>query len=283
MKLISYSRGAETLVGVTDGKRVARLTDRLDVPIHNMIALIQSWDHVAEAVRAIRTFDYPLDEVRLKPPIARPGKILGIGLNYADHVAEGGMEIPAHQIWFSKPATAVTGPFDAVERPIVSNLLDYEAELVVVIGKKCRHVKKENALSMVFGYCAGNDVSIRDWQLRTSQFMLGKSFDTHAPYGPWIVTTDELDASDVSIRCYVNGERRQDSRTRHLIFNCADQIEHLSQVMTLEPGDLLFTGTPSGVGAAMKPPRWLVPGDKVRVEIDGIGAIENMVVSEAAT
>src|SRR5882757_2648058 len=282
MKLISYSRGEETLVGITDGGRVARLTDRLDVPIPDMIALIEAWDHVAEAVRAIRAFDYPLDEVRLKPPIARPGKILGIGLNYADHVAEGGMEIPAHQIWFSKPATAVTGPFDSIERPIVSHMLDYEAELVVVIGRKCRHVKKENALDMVFGYCAGNDVSIRDWQLRTTQFMLGKSFDTHAPYGPWITTTDELNAADLFVRSYVNGERRQDSRTKHLIFNCADQIAHLSQVMTLEPGDLLFTGTPSGVGAAMKPPQWLVPGDRVRVEIEGIGAIENIVVSEAA-
>jgi ureidoglycolate lyase len=280
MKLISYSRNDEALVGVTDGKRVARLNGRLDAAVTDIISLMEAWDTVGEAVRTMQTFDYPLEEVTVRPPIARPGKVLGIGLNYADHVAEAGMEMPAQQIWFSKMVNTIAGPFDCIQRPRVSNKLDYEAELVVVIGKKCRHVSKDDAAKVIFGYCAGNDVSVRDWQMRTTQFLLGKTFDTHAPYGPWIVTADELDPADLFVRCYVNGERRQDSRTKHLIFNCADQISYLSQVMTLEPGDLIFTGTPGGVGAAMKPPKWLVPGDKVRVEIEGIGYIENMVVSE---
>jgi ureidoglycolate lyase len=280
MKLISYSKAGEALIGVTDGKKVARLNGRLDATVTDMLSLMEAWESVKKTVQAIRTFDYSLDEVRLRPPIMRPGKILGMGLNYADHVAEAGMEMPAQQIWFSKMVNTVTGPFDSIQRPKVSNALDYEAELVVVIGKKCRHVNKDDAAEVIFGYSAGNDVSVRDWQMRTTQFLLGKTFDTHAPYGPWIVTTDELNPSDLFIRSYVNNERRQDSRTKHLIFNCADQIAYLSQVMTLEPGDLIFTGTPGGVGAAMKPPKWLVPGDKVRVEIEGIGHIENTVVSE---
>jgi ureidoglycolate lyase len=280
VKLISYSKDGEMLVGLTDGRSVARLSGRLDGPITDMISLIESWDSLGEQVRAVRTFDYPLADVRLEAPIARPGKILGIGLNYADHAAEAGMPLPEQQIWFSKLVNTVAGPFDPIERPRVSSMLDYEAELVVVIGRRCRHVERDRASKVIFGYCAGNDVSVRDWQMRTSQFLLGKSFDTHAPYGPWIVTTEELDPSDLYIRCTVNGEPRQDSRTKHLIFKCADQIAYLSQVMTLEAGDLIFTGTPGGVGAAMKPPKWLVPGDKVRVEIEGIGAIENVVTNE---
>jgi ureidoglycolate lyase len=283
MKLISYVRNGEALIGVTDGKRVARLNGRLDAAVTDMLSLMTVWDTVGEAVRAVRAYDYSLDEVRVRPPIARPGKILGIGLNYADHVAEAGMEMPTQQIWFAKMVNTVAGPFDSIHRPTVSVALDYEAELVVVIGKTCRHVSKEDAAKVIFGYCAGNDVSVRDWQMRTTQFLLGKTFDTHAPYGPWIATADELDPSDLFIRSYVNGEKRQDSRTKHLVFNCADQIAYLSQVMTLEPGDLIFTGTPGGVGAAMKPPKWLVPGDKVRVEIEGIGHIENTVVSEQLT
>jgi ureidoglycolate lyase len=280
VKLISYSRGTETLVGVTDGVGVARLNGRLSSQFTDMLSLIEVWDSVKGEVDAIHRFDYPLNEVRLKPPIARPKKILAIGLNYADHVAEAGMEMPKQQIWFSKLSNTVTGPFDTIELPKASHMLDYEAELVIVIGKKCRHVSKEHVSKVVFGYCAGNDVSVRDFQTRTPQYLLGKSFDTHGPYGPWIVTADELDPSDLFIRSFVNGERRQDSRTKHLIFDCADQIAYVSQVMTLEPGDLIFTGTPGGVGAVMKPPKWLVAGDKVRIEIEGIGSIENTVMPE---
>jgi len=151
-----------------------------------------------------------------------------------------------------------------------------------VIGKRCRHVAREQAAGVIFGYCAANDVSVRDWQLRTSQFVLGKSFDTHAPFGPWIVTPDEIaDPHALDIVCRVNGELRQHSNTKHLIFDCYAQIEHLSQVMTLEPGDIILTGTPGGVGIGFKPPRWLKAGDVVEVEIERIGSLRHTVVPEA--
>jgi ureidoglycolate lyase len=160
-------------------------------------------------------------------------------------------------------------------------LLDYEAELVAVVGKRCKHVPKEKAHEVVFGYCAGNDVTVRDWQFKTPQWMLGKSFDTHAPFGPAIVTADEIgEPHTLGIRAFVNGEKRQDSNTKHLVFNVYDQIAHLSQAMTLEPGDLIFTGTPGGVGAALKPPQFMKAGDVTRIEIDKIGAIEATVQPE---
>ena len=281
MRLVTYSIGEKPVVCKTDGVGIARLNDYLDVPIEDMSALIAAWPRVSDKVRSVDRYDLPLERERLQAPILRPGKIFGIGMNYADHVAEASMEMPTDQIWFTKAVTAVTGPFAPIERPRVSARLDYEAELVVIIGKRCRHVELDEAQDVIFGYSVGNDVSVRDWQMRTSQFVLGKSFDTHAPFGPWIMTADSVDPSDLGIRSFVNGELRQTSRTRHMIFNCAAQIAHLSQAMTLEPGDILFTGTPGGVGAVMKPPKWLAPGDSVRVEIDEIGSIENPVIAEA--
>jgi 2-keto-4-pentenoate hydratase/2-oxohepta-3-ene-1,7-dioic acid hydratase in catechol pathway len=159
--------------------------------------------------------------------------------------------------------------------------LDYEAELVFVVGQGGRHIPRERASDAIFGYCVGNDVSVRDWQMASGQFSIGKSFDTHAPFGPWITTADEVpDPHALAIKCWVNGEVRQDSNTRHLVFNLWDQIEHLSQAMTLEPGDLLFTGTPGGIGAAMNPRRFLKDGDRVRIEIEGLGAIDNPCATE---
>ena len=150
-----------------------------------------------------------------------------------------------------------------------------------MIGRGGRHIGKANANDAIFGYCAGNDVTVRDWQFKTPQWVLGKSFDTHAPFGPWIVTAEEIgDPHNLGVRCFVNGEKRQDSNTKHLVFNVYDQVEELSKAMTLEPGDAIFTGTPAGVGAAMKPPAWLKAGDVVRIEIDKIGAIENTVAPE---
>ncbi|WP_070154521.1 fumarylacetoacetate hydrolase family protein [Sphingobium phenoxybenzoativorans] len=282
MKLVTFSTSGEPMVGLSDGKGVAPLTGRLSEPVTDMISLMNAWDRVQPEIRAIGNFEIPLQDVTLHAPVTRPGKILAIGLNYADHAAEGGKAPPEYPMWFSKAATSVNGPYEPIDRPIVSEHLDYEAELVIVIGKRCRHVPKDRALDMIFGFCAGNDVSVRDWQLRTTQHFIGKSFDTHAPYGPWIVTPDEVSPANLAIRSYVNGELRQNSRTDQLIFDCAHQISYLSQVMTLEPGDILFTGTPSGVGAAKKPPLWLKAGDVVRVEIEGIGAIENRVVDEKA-
>jgi 2-keto-4-pentenoate hydratase/2-oxohepta-3-ene-1,7-dioic acid hydratase in catechol pathway len=223
----------------------------------------------------------PLAEVRLEAPIGNPGKILAIGLNYADHVKESGMQPPRHQIWFNKQWNAVTGPNDAFEIPAAApGRVDYEGELCFVIGRRCRHVPAARAAEVIFGYTCGNDVSVRDWQMRTTQFTLGKSFDTHAPIGPWIVTADELgDPHALALRTFVNGELRQHSNTRELIFDCFAQVEELSSAFTLDPGDVIFTGTPSGVGAAMKPPQFLRAGDRVRVEIDCIGAIENEAIA----
>jgi 2-keto-4-pentenoate hydratase/2-oxohepta-3-ene-1,7-dioic acid hydratase in catechol pathway len=247
-----------------------------------MKRMIEAWAEVQSAVQALESSeaDYGLKEVTLHAPIGRPGKIMGIGLNYSDHAAEAKMELPKDQLWFSKATTAVSDPYGDVQLPKVSDCLDYEAELAFVIGRKCRHVSREEAPGVIFGYCAGNDVSVRDWQFKTSQFILGKSFDTHAPFGPWIVRSDSLNPHALNIRCSVNGEVRQSSNTRYFIFDCFAMVEHLSKVMTLEPGDVVFTGTPAGVGAARNPPVWLRVGDVVRVEIDGIGAIENRIVRE---
>ncbi|MEJ2459569.1 MAG: fumarylacetoacetate hydrolase family protein [Novosphingobium sp.] len=172
----------------------------------------------------------------------------------------------------------MAGPYDPIELPVVSDDLDYEAELVMVIGRRARNVPQSRAHEVIFGYCAGNDVSVRDWQLRVSQWTIGKSFETHAPFGPWITTADEADGSDLDIRCLVNGEVRQSSNTKHLLFDCHAQVAFLSKVMTLEPGDVIFTGTPGGVGMGSQPPAYLEADDRVRVEIDKLGHIENRVV-----
>lgn len=223
----------------------------------------------------------PLASVHLLAPVTRPGKVLAIGLNYADHVRESGMELPQHQIWFNKQWNSITGP-GAVEIPAVApKYIDYEAELCLVIGRRCRHVPAERAHEVIAGYTCGNDVSVRDWQRRVSQFTLGKSFQTHAPIGPWLVTPDEFgDPHSKSIECFVNDERRQHSNTEHLIFDCHAQIAELSSAFELNVGDVIFTGTPDGVGAAMKPPRFLSAGDRVRVRIEGIGDLDNVMVEE---
>jgi len=275
MKLVTFEVQGCERIGVVEDDRVFDLSET-SLP-STMIGLIAAWDGIAHDVRRFVANSKPhhaLADVHLKAPVPRPPKIMAIGLNYADHIAETGREKPQRQVWFAKMSNAVNGPFDRIEIPKVSNDVDYEAELVFVIGKRCRHVPKEKAHEVVFGYCAGNDVSVRDWQYASPQWILGKSFDTHAPFGPWIVTADEIDDPHaLGIRCIVNGVMRQNSNTRELVFNIYDQIEHLSQVMTLEPGDVIFTGTPGGVGAAMKPPGFLKPGDTVCVEIDKIGTL----------
>jgi 2-keto-4-pentenoate hydratase/2-oxohepta-3-ene-1,7-dioic acid hydratase in catechol pathway len=284
MKLATFSAGAEPELGVVTDDRIvslSRASPRLAV---DMIDLIRRWEAAESEVRRIAGSGdgRPLSEVRLMAPIRRPGKIMAMGLNYADHIEEANLGRPEHQTWFSKAPSAANGPFDPIQRPSVSSQLDYEAELVAVIGAGGRHVAKGVAPEAVFGFCAGNDVSVRDWQLRTSQWVIGKSFDSHAPFGPWITTMDEVgDPHALSIRAVVNGEIRQDSNTRNLVFDVWDQVALLSDAMTLEPGDLIYTGTPGGVGMAMKPPRFLKAGDRVRVEIERLGAIENAVVEEA--
>ena len=223
----------------------------------------------------------PLDHVRLRPPVPHPVKVLGIGLNYAEHVAESGAARPEHQVWFNKQRTCVIGPGEAIEVPRVSPQVDYEGELAMVIGRRCRHVPAADAPSVVAGFTVLNDVTVRDWQRRTPTWTLGKSFDTHGPMGPWLVTADEVgDPQRLRLRTWVNGELRQDASTEDMIFSCWEQVEYLSTVFTLEPGDILSTGTPAGVGMGYDPPRWLVDGDVVRIEIDAVGTLENHVVDE---
>ncbi|HEX2358348.1 MAG TPA: fumarylacetoacetate hydrolase family protein [Solirubrobacterales bacterium] len=225
---------------------------------------------------------HPLGEVRLLAPV-RPRKFLGIGLNYADHIAESGMEAPEFPVFFNKQVTCVVGPGDDVHMPRVSNLLDYEGELAIVIGERCRHVSEERAPDVIAGYTITNDLSVRDWQLRTPTMTLGKSFDTHGPLGPWVVSVDELgDPHALSVKTYVNDELRQDGNTKEMIYDCFQQVAHLSQAFTLEPGDVIATGTPAGIGAVRQPfPEGLLKvGDTVRIEIEGIGSLENTVIEE---
>ncbi len=225
----------------------------------------------------------PLADVTLHAPMPNPGKVLAIGLNYGDHIAESGMEPPKFQVWFNKQHNCINDPYGPINLPEVSDKLDYEAEFCLLIGKRCKHVPRDRAHEVVAGYFCGNDVSVRDWQLRAQTFQIGKSFDTHGPIGPWLVTPDEVgDPHDLAIRCLVNGEVRQESNTKHLIFDCFDAIEHLTQAFTLDAGDVLFMGTPAGVGVAMEPPSFLKVGDRVRVEVDKLGYIENEVVPESA-
>ena len=260
MRLATFIQDDEPEVGaVMDDGRIVPLSHI----VMDMIDLISRWEEVEEEIRgaieaAVDIDTVPLESVMLLAPVPQPGKMMAIGLNYADHIAETGLDTPGHQIWVSKQINAVNGPFDPVEIPRVSSFVDYESEMVAIIGKGGRHISKEAAPAAVFGYCVGNDVSERTWQNRTSQWVLGKSFDTHAPFGPWITTADEVgDPHDLTIQGWVNGELRQNSNTRHLVFNVWDQLAELSQVMTLEPGDVIFTGTPGGVGVAMKHPRRL--------------------------
>ncbi len=279
MRLATFSTDDVSRPGLIVRDGVLDISMHLDGAPRDMTELIANWSHLQSKLEGLagKPADFKLDAVRLQPSVPRPRMIFAIGLNYADHIAEAGFETPPHQIWFSKAVTAISGPFDSIQLPPVSVQLDYEAELVAVIGKRCRNVPRERAKEVIFGYCAGNDVSVRDWQLRTSQWLLGKSFDTHAPIGPWITTADAIDPHSLGLRCLVNGQERQRTNTRHMVFDCYAQVECLTKVLTLEPGDLLFTGTCGGVAAAHKPPCWLTAGDIVRVEIDELGAIENRV------
>ncbi len=226
----------------------------------------------------------PLEGLRLAAPVPRPPKVLAIALNYRDHIAElGGREAPEFPTFFNKQRTCVVGPTDAVELPRVSAQLDYEGELALVIGRRCRHVSAAEAPSVVAGFTVLNDLSVRDWQWRTPTMTIGKSFDTHGPMGPVLVTPDEIgDPHRLGIRTLVNGELRQEGTTGDMVFDGWAQIEHLTTAFTLEPGDVVSTGTPAGVGASFTPPRWLRAGDVVRVEIEGIGVLENPVVDEPA-
>ena len=280
MKLATYSEAGETT------RKVGIVIDDTIVDTGfagTMTELIAQWGDLKDSLQSLSGsgVGQPLSSVRLHAPLQRPGKIWAIGLNYADHIEESKMETPTHQIWFTKAQTSINGPYDPILIAKGGEFVDYEVELVAVIGKRGKHVRASDAHEHVFGYCVGNDVTERRWQHSGPQWSLGKSFDTHAPIGPWITTADEIsDPHALDISCSVNGEMRQSSNTRHLVFDIWQQIEHLSSAMTLEPGDLIFTGTPGGVGAAMEPRHFLKAGDLVRCSIEHLGCIEGEMEKE---
>jgi 2-keto-4-pentenoate hydratase/2-oxohepta-3-ene-1,7-dioic acid hydratase in catechol pathway len=280
VKLCRFAIDDAAALGIVEGEEVIDLSST-EAPAEPAAALAEIGPEKLAAL-ATNAPRLPLAEVRLLAPAA-PRKYLAIALNYRDHIAEMGMEAPEVPVFFNKQVTCVVGPDAEVHMPKVSTFLDYEAELAVVIGRRCRHVPVERAHEAIAGYTCANDVSVRDWQGRAQTMTIGKSFDTHGPLGPWLVTAEELgDPNDLAIRCYVGGELRQDARTSEMVFDCFQQVSHLSEAFTLEPGDVIATGTPAGVGLGRQPVRdnLLHVGDTVRVEIEGIGELVNTVVEE---
>lgn len=281
MKICRYQSNAQVAYAVALGDRIVPLAELMDQPPtdSDFFARIGEITQASQRVTATEAVAMPS---KLLPPIPPPEKIICIGLNYLDHAIETGAEPPTEPIVFSKFNTALVGHGDSIELPSISSEVDYEAELVVVIGKVARHVSADAALSHVAGYTCGHDVSARDWQKGRpgGQWLLGKSFDTFAPVGPVLVTADEIpDPSNLTVRMYLGAEKVQESTTQQLIFSIPQLIAHLSAIMTLKPGDLIFTGTPPGVGAARKPPRFLQNGDVCTVEVPQIGRLTNRCVS----
>ncbi|OJU86439.1 MAG: 5-carboxymethyl-2-hydroxymuconate isomerase [Burkholderiales bacterium 66-5] len=287
MKLARFTVDGHTAIGVVLGDSVVALSSVLpDAPstLREVLAAGPPLRQRIVAALPLAPAGHALADVHLEAPIPDASKYLAIGMNYQDHAEEArraGLSIPKTQLWFNKQVSCIHGPFDPVLIPRVSEKVDYEIELGVVIGRRCRYVAESEAHAVVGGYFVANDVSARDWQQASPTFTLGKSFDTHGPIGPWIVTPDEVaDPHALEMRLFVNGELRQRQRTGNMIYTIWQQIHHLSQVMTLEPGDLIATGTCAGVGIASA--RFLQHGDVVRAEIDAIGHIENRFISEPA-
>jgi 2-keto-4-pentenoate hydratase/2-oxohepta-3-ene-1,7-dioic acid hydratase in catechol pathway len=291
MHLVTFIREGETRIGALqqrDGRKTIVDLNRAEPRLPtDMIAFLAGGDGsraLAERALANPPAEAVLnrDAVRLGAPIPRPGKIICIGLNYRDHAAESNQPVPEYPTVFAKYSSCVIGPGEPIVIPRVTSQVDYEGELAVVIGRRARDVAEADALSYVAGYAPFNDVSARDYQSRTSQWTIGKTFDTFGPLGPALVTADEVaDPHALGLRVTIGDDVLQSSNTRHLIFTIPQLVAYLSAVMTLEPGDVIATGTPAGVGAARKPARWLQPGEVVRVEIDGLGALENPVAASA--
>jgi 2-keto-4-pentenoate hydratase/2-oxohepta-3-ene-1,7-dioic acid hydratase in catechol pathway len=290
MRLVTFvlNAGSEPHVGVETTAGIVDFHEAAPALPQTMLGLLAGGAPVLKTARAVvaRALDdrvglVPANRVHLLPPVPRPGKIFGIGFNYRDHATETGNPIPAVPFVFLKAATAVIGPGAAISLPTVSAMVDYEGELAVVIGRRTKGVARADALAHVAGYTIMNDVSARDYQ-KNSGHSLAKSFDTFAPMGPVVVTTEELpDPHRLTLCTRVSGETMQQSSTSALIFDVPTLIEYISAGVTLEPGDVITTGTPAGVGARRTPPRFLRPGDTVAIEISGIGVLENPVVSAA--
>jgi 2-keto-4-pentenoate hydratase/2-oxohepta-3-ene-1,7-dioic acid hydratase in catechol pathway len=287
MRFVTYQGSGSPVarVGVVaaDDRSVDQVGDVSALGYGSMLDFLEGGEQAIEKMKAAQLQTVPLTSVKLLAPIPKPRKLICVGLNYRDHAEETGSEIPAVATIFNKFATSVIGAGEAIVLPKVSTKPDYEAEFAFVIGKGGRHIPESAWEDHVFGYTIVNDVSARDYQRSTTQWLMGKTFDTFAPMGPWIVTKDEIrDPHDIDVRMVINGEVLQNGNTRNLIFKIPYLISYLSSVFTLEPGDIVSTGTPAGVGAARTPPRWLKPGDDVVVQIPPIGELRNPVIAEAA-
>lgn len=287
MKLAMFREGGGDRIGVVDNDTIIDVTAGLPALSKELIDWLPGLATTRQALALLvreSSVRFPLSAVRLLPPVRRPSKFLAIGGNFESHILEIAhlnITVGEHQNWFNKQVSCITGPFDELSIPAGVKTLDYEIELAVIIGQRCRHVSAHDASAYIAGYTVCNDASIREWQRRSPTMTLAKSSDSLGPIGPWLVTSDEVeDPHALRMRTWVNGELRQDGSTAEMRFNIFEQIEELSAAMTLEPGDVLTTGTPAGVGAARQPPIFLAPGDVVRMKIDGIGEIENRVVAE---
>ena len=287
MRLISFTESSNTRIGLLQGDHIIDLSQVAPSLPSDMLSFLEAGEGamLQAAKYTGASGHYSALDVVIEAPLARPPKILAIGLNYRAHAEESNMDIPKHPMVFTKQATSANGPYAPIHSPPETQMLDYEGELGVVIGKRCRRVSKQDANRVIAGFCVLNDVSVRDWQFLATppQFTMGKSWDTHNPFGPAIVTPDEVDPHNLMLRTFVNGDLRQKTSTSDLIFNCYDIIEFLTTAFTLEPGDVIATGTPSGVGISMQPQGTLKLGDVVKVEIDGLGFIENKVIAEPDT
>lgn len=285
MRLATFTHNGSARIGVVIDDEIVDLGAAVPSLPREMKAFLAAGADALDRARnaaAQAGHRLTLADVKLEAPVREPQKFLGAGLNYAEHIAETGREKPFFPTFFNKQSSCVNAPFDPVwiprgEKPRT----DYEGELAFVIGKPCRRVPKERAHEVIAGYCIVDDVSVRDWQRWAVTMTLGKSWDTHGPMGPWIVTADEIsDPHNLDLKTWVNGELRQDSNTKHMIFDCFDMVETLSKAFTLLPGDVVATGTPSGVGVAMEPKQFLNSGDVVRIEIAEIGHIEHSFIDE---
>ena len=286
MRLVTFTHQGQRRLGARSGDSIIDLSAADPSIPSTMKEFLEAGDNaisVAQTVVDSGTHAISATDVIIHAPIDNPEKIICIGLNYADHAAESSLPIPDEPIVFSKYASSIIGPDENIVAPSASSQVDYEVELVVVIGKSGRNISEEDALDHVAGYMVGHDVSARDYQLEKpgAQWMMGKTFDTFAPIGPDLVTADDVpDPHNLGIRCILNGETVQDSNTSQLIFGVPKLIAYLAHVFTLTPGDLIFTGTPPGVGMAREPQLWLKHGDHVICEIDGLGRLENPVISD---
>ncbi len=283
MKLVTFTHNNLTRVGAVINDTIIDSLGCPEIP-DSMIKFLSAGPKALFAMQNLINKGnavMALNEVKLNAPVPRPEKYLGISLNYADHIAETGREQPKYPSFFTKQSSCVIGCGDAIHKPKISDKLDYEGELAFVIGKRCRYVSIDMAHQVIAGFTIANDVSVRDWQMHSPTMMIGKSFDTCGPIGPWIITPDELtDPHNLSIRTWIDDELRQDANTRQMIFNCYEMIAYLSQAMTLNPGDVITTGTPSGVGVKMQPRGYMKSGQIVRIEIEGIGTLFNPIIDE---